>query len=89
MSREGSYAAQLREAVANLIADENVENAERVDVLIAIISLIEQDWQKRLVLEILHEVHPQGLSTEEIAVRLNDRIKNFLVETVDDHKPLP
>jgi hypothetical protein len=89
LSKEGSYAAQIREAVTDLIKDKSVKNAEQVNALIAIISLIEEDWQKRLILEIMYEVRPRGLSTEEIRVRLNDRIKNFLVEAVNDHLPLP
>ena len=38
MSKEGSYAAQIREAVTDLIKDKSVKNAEQVNALIAIIS---------------------------------------------------
>lgn len=87
MSQEGKYAADLREAVAKLIKDENPDDAMRVDILIAILSVIERDWEKIIILQILKEAG-HGLSTEEIALRLNDRTTKTLKEATNDHQPV-
>jgi hypothetical protein len=87
LNQEGFYATKLRDVVANMIKDESIKNVQMVSTMIGIHSVIERDWQKRLILEIMKEAG-RGLSTEEISMLLNERITKILREGSNDYKPL-